>query len=250
MTGVLKVLIVEDDEQMRYVCRRMLSKRYEVTAVSSCDEGIPRLRSEAYDIVLLDLKMAGMSPEHFLKMVKQEKPECPVIAMTGYPEQGLIARMLQNGASEFLAKPFDLDQLSAAINRCLASSRKDVAAPLKDKKILLVDDDETFSEIFSMVLTSRQARVTRTKDGAEALEVAKREKPDLIILDVVFPAEDGYAICAAMKAQQFLQDIPVILITGYSVNGVEEAIKAGAKGCLSKAASPFELLADIGNLLA
>ena len=81
------------------------------------------------------------------------------------------------------------------------------------KKILVVDDDPDLVETTSMILKSKQYDVVVAYDGVEGLEKAKKEKPDLIVLDVMMPEKDGYTLCKELKADTALNAIPVLLLT-------------------------------------
>lgn len=82
------------------------------------------------------------------------------------------------------------------------------------KKILLVDDDRDFCEATSVLLENLGYQVVVGHDGKDGLEKARRENPDLVILDVMMPEMNGYDVCVVMKADVDLNGIPVILLTG------------------------------------
>lgn len=82
------------------------------------------------------------------------------------------------------------------------------------KKILLIDDDPDLLNAVSMILESKNYEVAAAFGGIEGLEKAKTEKPDLIVLDVMMPDKDGYAVCKDLKSDPQLSKIPVILLTG------------------------------------
>lgn len=81
------------------------------------------------------------------------------------------------------------------------------------KLILVVDDDPDLVESVSMKLESKNYRVAKAYDGAEALEQIKDEKPDLVILDVMMPRKNGYEVCKILKTDEKTKDIVVILLT-------------------------------------
>lgn len=81
------------------------------------------------------------------------------------------------------------------------------------KKILIVDDDPDLVEAVSMILESKNYEVSAAYGGIEGLEKAKTENPDLIVLDVMMPDKDGYAVCKELKADPELSKIPVLLLT-------------------------------------
>ncbi len=88
---------------------------------------------------------------------------------------------------------------------------------MSDKKlILVVDDDTDLVEMISMKLESKDFRVAKAYDGVEALDKIKEEKPALIILDVMMPRKDGYALCDELKNSEDYKDIVVVLLTAVS----------------------------------
>jgi two-component system alkaline phosphatase synthesis response regulator PhoP len=80
-------------------------------------------------------------------------------------------------------------------------------------RILIVDDDPDIVESVTMVLQKKNHEVIQAYGGVEGLEKAKKEKPDAIILDVMMPDNDGYAVCKVLKADPAYQTIPILLLT-------------------------------------
>lgn len=84
---------------------------------------------------------------------------------------------------------------------------------MKNKKILMVDDDIDFCGAVKVLLESRDYEVVLAHDGKEGLEKARTVEPDLVILDVMMPEMNGYDVCVVLKADPKLCRIPVILLT-------------------------------------
>jgi two-component system alkaline phosphatase synthesis response regulator PhoP len=85
---------------------------------------------------------------------------------------------------------------------------------MSDKQhILVVDDDPDLVESIAIKMESDNFRVTRAYDGVEAWERIKEDRPDLIILDVMMPRKDGYAVCDEIKKDDQYKDITVVLLT-------------------------------------
>ncbi len=82
--------------------------------------------------------------------------------------------------------------------------------------ILVVDDDTDLVEMISMKLESEDFRVSKAYDGIEAFDRIKEEKPALVILDVMMPRKDGYALCDELKNSDEYKDIIVVLLTAVS----------------------------------
>ncbi len=120
------------------------------------------------------------------------------------------------------------------------------------EKILLVDDQEDLIELTRRILQPRGYEVVGLTDGEEALDVIKKESPNLVILDMIMPGKDGAQICQEMKSDATTRHIPVILSTGqmlkegdFSQEGLAEA-----DGYLIKPFEIEDLLNKIQNLLS
>ncbi len=88
---------------------------------------------------------------------------------------------------------------------------------MSDKQlILVVDDDTDLVEMIAMKLESESFQVAKAYDGVEAFEKIKEEKPALVILDVMMPRKDGYALCDELKNSAEYKDIVVVLLTAVS----------------------------------
>jgi DNA-binding response OmpR family regulator len=83
-------------------------------------------------------------------------------------------------------------------------------------QILVVDDEESVRSLLADFFTPLGYRVITTADGNEALELAAREEPDVILLDVVMPGVDGAEVCKALRASDKTALIPVIMMTGFA----------------------------------
>lgn len=124
------------------------------------------------------------------------------------------------------------------------------------KKILIVDDDPDLVEAVTMILESKNYDVAAAYGGMEGLEKAKTEKPDLIVLDVMMPDKDGYAVCKEMKADPQLSRIPVLLLTAV-VSKIptthytqQMGLETEADDYIDKPVEPEELVKRIETLLS
>jgi len=126
----------------------------------------------------------------------------------------------------------------------------------KAKKILIVDDDPDLVEAVTMILESKKFEVAAAYGGIEGLQKAKTENPDLIVLDVMMPDKDGYAVCKELKADPTLSNIPVLLLTAvvskiattrYTQQG---GLETEADDYIDKPVEPEVLVKRIETLLA
>jgi DNA-binding response OmpR family regulator len=123
------------------------------------------------------------------------------------------------------------------------------------KKILLVDDDKDFVESTRAILEEKY-EVIVAYDGDEGIEVARAEKPDLIILDVIMPTEDGFSAAEEMKDDPELSEIPIMMLTSFASRGVETNIPRSrgmelqSEDYIDKPVEPDVLLERAEKLLA
>jgi len=116
------------------------------------------------------------------------------------------------------------------------------------KKILVVEDEEDMAMALKVRLKANGYDVVLASDSIEAFTVANKENPDLILLDIMIPVEDGFAVAERLKQSVITHCIPIVFLTG--VQGAQEkAFKLGASGYLMKPYQPKELMQTIQNAL-
>ncbi|CUU01952.1 Response regulator receiver domain-containing protein [Candidatus Thermokryptus mobilis] len=115
-----RVLVVDDEEALRYLLSTELAAEgYEVETAGDGDEAIEAIKQKDYDVVLLDIKMPRVDGFEVLKFIKQNKPEIKVIMLTAYADVKNAIEALKLGASDFVSKPYDLEDILTSINRAL-----------------------------------------------------------------------------------------------------------------------------------
>lgn len=112
------------------------------------------------------------------------------------------------------------------------------------KKILIIDDVAENREIFATLLED-QYRVIEAADGREGLELAEKEVPDLMFLDVSMPGMSGLEFIEHLRRHDALYHIPVIAITAHSVFSAKKAVAKGCNGYLLKPLTPNKILQKI-----
>ncbi|GAA5448072.1 phosphate regulon transcriptional regulatory protein PhoB [Deinococcus depolymerans] len=117
--------------------------------------------------------------------------------------------------------------------------------------ILIADDHADLRKLIRMTLLGGPFSVMEAEDGPQALAAARARRPDLIILDVMMPGGlDGYQVCAQVKADPTLRDVPVILVTARAQRAdLQAGQDAGADAYLVKPFSPMELLERVTAML-
>ena len=113
-------------------------------------------------------------------------------------------------------------------------------------RILLAEDEQQIGDMVAFKLTNSGHQVVRVVDGEAALAAAERDRPDVIILDVMMPLVDGFAVLGRLKANPDLRTIPVIMLTARGQErDVLSGLQAGAADYIVKPFSLKELLARV-----
>ena len=119
------------------------------------------------------------------------------------------------------------------------------------QRILVVEDQADSRRIMRDLLVSAGFEVLEATSGGEGVDMAARERPDLILMDLQLPVIDGLEATRQIKADPELGTTPIIAVTSYALSGDnEKAMAAGCDGYFSKPVSPRALLAKIKTVLA
>ena len=121
---------------------------------------------------------------------------------------------------------------------------------MTNAKILCVDDEPAIREFLHRVLTDEGYQVLTAGDGLEALPVAVKEQPDLILLDIMMPSLNGMETCKRLRERPTTRNIRIIILTAYDTRDrLEEAIAAGADDFLGKPIDLTELRIRVRSML-
>ena len=113
-----KILLVDDEELYRDAIRDYLGRiHYECEAASSAEEALEKLERNHYDLVLSDIRMEGASGLELLRKARGRDPHLNFIIMTGHPDEYTYSEIIDSGASDFIAKPFQFGELKAKLDR-------------------------------------------------------------------------------------------------------------------------------------
>ena len=146
------------------------------------------------------------------------------------------------GAAGYLTKPIDRERLRRLVGR--------FRAPARATRVLLVEDDADQRERVRGWLEGQQWVVQEAGDGREALARLQADKPDIILLDLMMPEMDGFAVVAALQEEPRWRDIPVVVITARDLDAKDrERLNSGVQSVLVKEAfRPAELVERIRRL--
>jgi len=116
--------------------------------------------------------------------------------------------------------------------------------------VLVVDDNQQNLELLQVYLEDIECRSVPAHNGLEALDIIKKEPPDLILLDVMMPKMSGFEVCKRIKSDPKTNDIPVIMVTALNeFRDIERGIDSGTDDFLSKPVNKLELLTRVKTML-
>ncbi|GAK46353.1 response regulator receiver protein [Tepidicaulis marinus] len=107
------------------------------------------------------------------------------------------------------------------------------------KTVLIVEDNELNMKLFHDLLDAHGYTTLQTRDGIEALEIARANHPDLILMDIQLPEVSGLEVTKWLKEDDNLRSIPVVAVTAFAMKGDEEKIREG--GCEAYIAKPISV---------
>ncbi len=227
--GVRPVLVVDDDPNSRELLQRTLeTEGFSVVTASTGEEGLELARKLKPSLMTLDVLMPAMDGWSVLQEVKAdpELKDIPVmmISIAGDKDLGYTL-----GAVECLTKPVDRDKL-----RQLASQYATTAG---GGRALVVDDDEGIRSLFQRALADDGWKVDEAENGAVALDLAAKNRPDLVLLDLMMPVMDGFEFVMHYRKLEGCIGTPIIVVTAKDLDqndrerllgGVERIVEKGA----------------------
>jgi CheY-like chemotaxis protein len=126
--------------------------------------------------------------------------------------------------------------------------RGEAAITFSRPKILCIDDAQATLDFYMNILEPHDLRVITATDGPSGIETAKKQRPDLIFLDILMPNMDGFEVCRRMRADPDLKDIPIIIVTATEDPKLNiKGFQAGANLAIRK---PFEAKKLVGTIRA
>ena len=134
----------------------------------------------------------------------------------------------------------------AAAARPLPEESTPMQQPAPPKTILVVEDNELNMKLFHDLLEAHGYNILQTRDGMEALKLARQHRPDLILMDIQLPEVSGLEVTKWIKEDDSLRTIPIIAVTSFAMKGDEEKIREG--GCEAYIAKPISVMNFLGTV--
>ncbi len=237
-----KILVIEDDSFFADVLKNKLeSHGCEVTWAADGLEGFKKIKEVKPDLVLLDILLPSMNGYEILE--KKSKDEgvknIPVIVISNSGQPVEIERVLELGAQDYLIKAqFGPNEVMDKVIACLGDLQEggDEEISLEGKNVFIVEDDNFLRALLKEKFQTEKAEVVHVTNGEELLSTIETIKPDIILLDIVLPRMDGYEILDAVKNNESIRDVPVIMLSNLGQErDIEKGKEKGAEKFLVKA---------------
>ena len=214
------ILIVEDDPMISDMYKRKFSEvGFGVFTAETGEQALAIAKTEKVDVVLCDLIMPRMDGFGVVTALRggEFDPNIKIIISSNISEKEDLDKALYLGADGFIVKSdFTPTELVVEINRFLKKNTSVDELSTKTralKKILLIEDEEVFIEMFGGKLKEAGYQIVSASNGAWGVKEAMEQKFDLIILDMVMPAMSGLEVVGKLKENEKTKNLPIIVFS-------------------------------------
>jgi diguanylate cyclase (GGDEF)-like protein/PAS domain S-box-containing protein len=210
-----RILIIEDNPtNMELMVYLLTAFGYAPLLASDGESGLQRARETLPDLVVCDVHLPKLDGYGVVAALKADPlmSTIPVLAVTALAMVGDREKLLAAGFDGYIAKPLEPDTFVSQLEAFLPLEQAASTAGERST-ILIVDDHVLNREFLRTLLGYGGYRLLEAADGIEGLEVVRRERPDLIISDIMMPNMDGYQFVTQLRLDPDLADVPVIFYT-------------------------------------
>ncbi len=251
-----KILIIEDDAILGEILEKKLKgEGYETKLDIDGGVGLETMKSWQPNLVLLDILLPTMNGYEILEAKRADDSikEIPVIIISNSGQPVELQRTLELGALDYFIKAqLDPDDIVSKVKMLAPLVGRGSKVNLSDKKILLVEDDSFLSDVLIKKLQNEQCNIVHATTGEMAVELAEKELPNLILLDLVLPGISGFETLEQIKKNDKTKNVRVVILSNLSQQeDIERAKTLGAEAFLVKAIStPTEIFSTVISLLS
>ncbi len=245
-----KVLIIEDEESLAVILQKKLKKDgFEAKISYDGEAGVKSVMDWKPDLILLDIIMPKLDGFGVLEKMKEENIEIPVIIISNSGQPVEIEKAKDLGAIDHLIKTeFEPAEVIEKVKKYFSKGGDSLSSspilanvdPNKSGgiKVMLVEDDSFLREICAKKLTKEGYAVFEIIDGEQAVEQVEKINPDIVLLDIIMPALDGFGVLEKIRSHKNakIKKVPIIMLSNLGQkDDVEKAMDMGANNYLIKA---------------
>lgn len=231
---------------------------YNVCTAYSGETCIELAHKERPDLILLEVLLPDMKGFDVAEKLKKDPvtKNIPFMFLTALNTPADLVRAFQVGASDFLSKPFNKEELICRTTHQLILSKltqllsEDLNNAKIGKKILIVDDVTSNRLLHKLLFANEKYVVCTANSGSACVEIALKEKPDIILLDVMMPDISGFDAAVMLKVNPETWDIPILFLTALNTpKDLVHGFEVGASDFITKPFEKDELLARVDRIL-
>jgi DNA-binding response OmpR family regulator len=238
-------LVVEDDDRMADLVRVVLEEEgFTVLRAATAEAALQLGPHHPPSLITLDLDLPHGAGPMFLQRIRElgTLAHVPIVILAG-PDDSNMA--LTGGACTVLQKPISRAHLKASLSELGLNP-----AERQTHTILVVDDDPDAVEVIATFLPAPDYAVVRAYGGREAITLARRVRPDLILLDLMMPEVNGFDVVEALQRDRETECIPILVVTAKNITAQDRADLTGNPGSVIHIVKKagFDRLAFLGEV--
>ena len=218
-------MVIEDDDRSADLVRLLLeAEGFTVLRAASAEAALLMALEQPLSLIMLDIQLPGIDGWEFLRQIGDTPglAKVPVVVVSGSDFSNMA---LSRGAAAVLQKPINRAQLKTSLLHLnLQPTQK------HSHTVLVVDDDPKAVEVIAAFLPTPAYTVVRAYGGSEAIALAQRLRPDLILLDLMMPDVNGFDVVEALQRDVETARIPILVVTAKQVTAQDRAALAGTPG--------------------
>jgi len=219
------ILAIDDDpDVLSLISQEMEEEGFQVVGVTRALEGIEKAKEINPHAITVDIMMPGIDGWETISRLKSDPAtrDIPLIVLSIVDNKELGYRL---GADEYLVKPVDRDSLMHVLQRYEG----------RGHEVLVADDNPMVVELVTQLLEEDSWTVRSANNGRQALDEIARQKPDVLLLDLMMPVMDGFEVLKHLREDPANADMPVIIITAKDLTNEErDALNQGAARIIEK----------------
>jgi PAS domain S-box-containing protein len=212
-------LVIEDDDGAAELLRLLLeAEGFAVLRAASAEDGLRLASAQPFRLITLDLQLPGMGGWEFLARVREDSAlaHIPVMVVANVVDASVA---LLGGASDSLQKPVSRAQLNLSLAHLGLLGSQEHA-----RSVLIVDDDPKAVEVIAAFLPAPGYAVSRAYGGTEAIGLARRSHPDLIVLDLMMAGVTGFDVVETLRSEPATAGIPILVVTAKQITEQDRAM--------------------------
>ena len=226
-SGTATILVVEDDRRSADLLTLHLERVGLGVAVARDGvEGLELARRLRPQAIVLDIRLPKLDGWDLLALLKADPAtaDLPVVIVSMIDERG---RGFALGAAEYLLKPVSRDQIREALARCVPTIPE-------SSLVVVIDDDPIELDLIDATLHPKGYSVLHATGGDEGVELVRRERPAVVLLDLLMPGVDGFDVVERLRADPATAHVPIIVLTAKDITADDRKRLAGQITCIAE----------------